>query len=57
MGMLSQSKHVCLLPTASGDVYSWGSGSEGQLGLGTRESHSCPVLVEAVTEAVTKVGR
>ncbi|KAK2867738.1 hypothetical protein QQF64_023510 [Cirrhinus molitorella] len=41
------SEHALLL-TEDGAVYSWGSGSHGQLGLGALESHDEPQIVEAL---------
>ncbi|XP_044755139.1 RCC1 domain-containing protein 1, partial [Coccinella septempunctata] len=38
----------CLLLDSQGNVYSFGNGSRGQLGLGTLEDHSNPTQIEAL---------
>ncbi|XP_015879928.3 PH, RCC1 and FYVE domains-containing protein 1 [Ziziphus jujuba] len=45
----SGSYHVAVL-TASGGVYSWGKGANGQLGLGDTEDRNSPTLVEALRD-------
>lgn len=43
--------------TSNGDVYTWGRGREGQLGLGGRENVSVPTRVDALAhEVVTQIG-
>jgi alpha-tubulin suppressor-like RCC1 family protein len=39
--------HVLAL-TSSGEVYSWGSGSDGQLGIGTTSNQSTPTLIKSL---------
>ncbi|KAJ3680411.1 hypothetical protein LUZ60_016689 [Juncus effusus] len=43
----SGSFHVAVL-TSSGKIFTWGKGSDGQLGLGNFVNKSCPSLVEAL---------
>ncbi|GJN01947.1 hypothetical protein PR202_ga19252 [Eleusine coracana subsp. coracana] len=43
----SGSSHVVVL-TANGKVFTWGKGTEGQLGLGDYNNRSSPTLVEAL---------
>ncbi|XP_016505051.2 PH, RCC1 and FYVE domains-containing protein 1-like isoform X1 [Nicotiana tabacum] len=45
----SGSYHVAVL-TSKGNVYTWGKGSNGQLGLGDTEDKNCPTLVEALRD-------
>ncbi|XP_059297178.1 PH, RCC1 and FYVE domains-containing protein 1-like [Lycium ferocissimum] len=45
----SGSYHVAVL-TSKGNVYTWGKGSNGQLGLGDTEERDCPTLVEALRD-------
>ncbi|XP_020535787.1 PH, RCC1 and FYVE domains-containing protein 1 isoform X2 [Jatropha curcas] len=45
----SGSYHVAAL-TAEGNVYTWGKGANGQLGLGNVEDRNLPTLVEALRE-------
>ena len=42
--------HTIVL-SSDGDVYSWGRGDDGQLGHGTNQGSSSPVLVEAIEDA------
>lgn len=43
------SSHVAVL-TMNGKVFTWGKGTEGQLGLGDYVDRSCPTLVEALED-------
>jgi alpha-tubulin suppressor-like RCC1 family protein len=43
----SGSSHVAVL-TANGEVFTWGKGTEGQLGLGDYNNRSSPTLVETL---------
>ncbi|XP_055803444.1 PH, RCC1 and FYVE domains-containing protein 1-like [Solanum dulcamara] len=45
----SGSNHVAVL-TSKGNVYTWGKGSNGQLGLGDTKNRNCPTLVEALRD-------
>ncbi|KAK4710048.1 hypothetical protein R3W88_004561 [Solanum pinnatisectum] len=45
----SGSNHVAVL-TSKGNVYTWGKGSHGQLGLGDRKNRNFPTLVEALRD-------
>ncbi|KAJ8550184.1 hypothetical protein K7X08_033891 [Anisodus acutangulus] len=45
----SGSYHVAVL-TSKGNVYTWGKGSNGQLGLGDTEDRNCATLVEALRD-------
>ncbi|KAJ8544729.1 hypothetical protein K7X08_017312 [Anisodus acutangulus] len=45
----SGSYHVAVL-TSKGNVYTWGKGSNGQLGLADTEDRNCPTLVEALRD-------
>ncbi|KAK6256113.1 hypothetical protein SCA6_017418 [Theobroma cacao] len=45
----SGSYHVAVL-TSAGSVYTWGSGSKGQLGLGDIEDRNMPTLVELLRD-------
>ncbi|XP_060835591.1 E3 ubiquitin-protein ligase HERC2 isoform X3 [Rhopalosiphum padi] len=38
----------CLALSSSGEVYAWGDGDDGKLGLGNRVSHSKPQLVQSL---------
>ena len=42
---------------STGDVYSWGNGSDGQLGLGTLLSARSPRRVDALAGAIASIGR
>ena len=45
LGHKSPSERIILPLAATGDVYTWGMGASGQLGLGDTHSHASPQLV------------
>ena len=51
---VSCGKEHTLLLTNSSRVYSFGTGSKGQLGLGSLESHKEPVYVDALEPLIIK---
>ncbi|KAL8577369.1 hypothetical protein ACOMHN_038273 [Nucella lapillus] len=45
-----------LVLTELGEVWTFGCGYFGQLGIGSAQKHTCPVLVSAISEPVTVIG-
>ena len=45
-------RNHAIAPTAGGNVYAWGSNAYGQLGDGTWQNSSTPVLVSSLTDVV-----
>ncbi|MFO0602317.1 MAG: hypothetical protein U0324_04035 [Polyangiales bacterium] len=58
LGVAAGEGHFCAIAAASGNVYCWGSNTNGQLGRGTLSMlEATPALVPSVTAATVAAGR